>query len=77
MLVKNGDKYFYHPPALILDPQFLVPMECSGWHCGIQGPRYPMCHKCHVLDKEVKQMIDESKNVPCGMGSVCNKEHDT
>ena len=29
----------------------------------------------HLLDKEVKQMIDESKNVPGEMGSVCNKVH--
>ena len=30
MFVKNGDKYFSHSPGLILDPQFLVPMEFVG-----------------------------------------------
>jgi hypothetical protein len=42
----------------------------------ILGVPHIACYN-HLLDKEVKQMIDESKNVPCGRGSVCNKEHDT
>lgn len=38
----------------------------------ILGVPHIACYN-RLLDKEVKQMIDESKNVPGGMGSVCNK----
>jgi hypothetical protein len=41
----------------------------------ILGVPHIACYN-HLLDKEVKQMIDESKNVPGGMGYVCNKVHD-